>query len=320
LSDNEIPPTISTSYGDDEQSVPPAYAQRVCQSFAQLGSRGVTLLFSSGDSGVGSMSPNSDRCDIHPDPEVDVNAVPNFLPAFPAGCPYVTTVGATKGLGLDSFSMEVAAGYPADVSNYSSGGGFSNYFSRPAWQEDVVGAYMTSLTSDEVDPSMYNHSGRAYPDLAANGQHYSVVWDQSFIFVDGTSASAPTMASVIALLNDDLLANGRSPLGFMNPWLYSIGKAGFTDIISGSARGCGVAGFPAKAGWDAVSGFGTPVSIRISEIRFGEILTSSQNFLELQKLVMAQQNTAPGPSQGGYIDKGRRPQGVGEWTFGGRYF
>jgi tripeptidyl-peptidase-1 len=261
LSDSEIPPTISTSYGEDEQSVPPDYARRVCQSFAQLGSRGVTLLFSSGHAGVGSRSPTSDRCEIYPDPEVAANAVPNFMPAFPASCPYVTTVGATKGLGLGNFSMEVAAGYPANVSTYASGGGFSNYFSRPAWQDSVVRDYMNGLTPDEVDPNMYNHSGRAYPDVAANGQHYSVVWDLQFIMVDGTSASAPTMASVIALLNDDLIANGRPPLGFMNPWLYSTGKAGFTDIISGSAKGCGVDGFPAKTGWDAVTGFGTPVSL-----------------------------------------------------------
>jgi tripeptidyl-peptidase-1 len=52
--DDEIPQVISTSYGDDEQSVPLAYATRVCQQFAQLGARGITLFFSSGDYGVGS--------------------------------------------------------------------------------------------------------------------------------------------------------------------------------------------------------------------------------------------------------------------------
>ena len=46
----------------------------------------------------------------------------------------------------------------------------------------------------------------------------------------------------------------------MNPWLYSVGSAAFTDITSGSATGCGTTGFPAQAGWDAVTGFGTPVS------------------------------------------------------------
>jgi tripeptidyl-peptidase-1 len=37
-----LPQVISTSYGDDEQSVPASYAQRVCAGFAQLGARGVT--------------------------------------------------------------------------------------------------------------------------------------------------------------------------------------------------------------------------------------------------------------------------------------
>ncbi|KAL9084023.1 MAG: hypothetical protein Q9159_005445 [Coniocarpon cinnabarinum] len=51
--DAEIPQTISTSYGDDEQTVPIEYATTVCNQFAQLGARGVSLLFSSGDAGVG---------------------------------------------------------------------------------------------------------------------------------------------------------------------------------------------------------------------------------------------------------------------------
>ena len=49
---NDLPYTVSTSYGDDEQTVPLSYAQRVCQDFAQLGARGVTVLFSAGDDGV----------------------------------------------------------------------------------------------------------------------------------------------------------------------------------------------------------------------------------------------------------------------------
>lgn len=36
-----VPQVISTSYADDEQTVPKAYAERVCKQFAQLGSRGV---------------------------------------------------------------------------------------------------------------------------------------------------------------------------------------------------------------------------------------------------------------------------------------
>jgi len=264
-SDADIPTTISTSYGEDEQSVPRDYATRACQDFAQLGTRGVTLLFSSGDAGVGNPATGGGECEIYPNPDNSDGGIPNFLPAFPAGCPYVTAVGGTRGLPQDGsrtgpFNVEVAAGYPSGMSKYASGGGFSNYFARPTWQDTIVSQYVANLTSQEVEPLMFNKSGRAYPDLAANGQQYAVIWAGRTIAVDGTSASSPAMAAIVALLNDDLMASGKPPLGFMNPWLYSVGKDGFTDITSGSAVGCGVKGFPAKTGWDAVTGFGTPVS------------------------------------------------------------
>ena len=76
--------------------------------------------------------------------------------------------------------------------------------------------------------------------------------------VDGTSCSSPTFASVIALLNDRLIAAGKPPLGFLNPFLYSTGASAFNDVTSGSNPGCGTDGFPAVAGWDPVTGLGTP--------------------------------------------------------------
>lgn len=78
--------------------------------------------------------------------------------------------------------------------------------------------------------------------------------------VDGTSVASPISAGVLTLVNDALLAAGRSPLGFLNPMLYSTKGAGFTDVTSGNVTGCNstTPGFPAKTGWDAASGFGTP--------------------------------------------------------------
>lgn len=240
LSQTTIPQVISTSYGDDEQSIPLSFATSVCNSFAQLGARGVTLIFSSGDSGVGG----------------DTNCVTNdgkntstFLPAFPAACPFVTTVGATKNVNPEIVAVDAGNGFV-------SGGGFSNYFPRPAYQDKVVPAYITSLKGQFKN--LFNASGRGYPDIAAQGFHFLVVWNGTLVSLDGTSASAPTIASVIALVNDMLLAAGKPVLGFLNPWLYSGGSASFTDITSGSASGCGTTGFPAQAGWDAVTGFGTP--------------------------------------------------------------
>ena len=78
--------------------------------------------------------------------------------------------------------------------------------------------------------------------------------------LDGTSAACPTAAGVLTLVNDALIAGGRPPLGFLNPCLYERLHTAFTDVTSGSAVGCGGDGFPAKEGWDPVTGFGTPVS------------------------------------------------------------
>lgn len=44
------------------------------------------------------------------------------------------------------------------------------------------------------------------------------------------------------------------------PWLYQNAYKAFNDITSGSSAGCNTSGFPAEVGWDAVTGWGTPVS------------------------------------------------------------
>jgi tripeptidyl-peptidase-1 len=53
LAQSDLPQVISTSYDDDEQTVPYSYAVSVCNGLAQLGARGISVLFASGDSGVG---------------------------------------------------------------------------------------------------------------------------------------------------------------------------------------------------------------------------------------------------------------------------
>jgi tripeptidyl-peptidase-1 len=53
LAQSDLPQVISTSYDDDEQTMPYSYAVSVCNGFAQLGARGISVLFASGDSGVG---------------------------------------------------------------------------------------------------------------------------------------------------------------------------------------------------------------------------------------------------------------------------
>ena len=257
-SDAEIPQVISTSYADDEQTVPPSFAQTVCAQFAQLGARGVSLLFASGDNGVGP----SGACVTN-----DGSNTSAFLPAFPPSCPYVTAVGGTQ-----NFGPEIAAFNPRN--GFASGGGFSNYFARPSYQDDAVEGYLDVL--GDRFAGLYNASGRAYPDISAQGRSYIVVWNGTYVALDGTSASTPTASAILSLVNDALLAAGKPPLGFLNPWLYSNGYKSFTDILIGSAVGCDSAGFPAAKGWDPVTGFGTPVSSKPYSLPFA--LSSNRLF------------------------------------------
>jgi tripeptidyl-peptidase-1 len=247
LAQKELPYVISTSYGDDEQTVPYSYAKRACAGFAQLGARGISVLFSSGDFGVGA----NGTCVSN----VDNSTM--FIPNFPTSCPWITSVGGTE-----SFEPEVA------VKRFGSGAGFSNYFGAPSYQTEVVDAYVAGL--DGLFDGLYNKSGRAYPDVAAQGNHDAIAWNGIIRTIGGTSASSPTFSAVIALVNDALLAANKPVLGFLNPWIYGGAYKALTDITSGSAIGCNGTGFPAAKGWDAVTGFGTPV-----RLFFPLLLTSS---------------------------------------------
>ncbi|OAA58668.1 tripeptidyl-peptidase 1 precursor [Cordyceps fumosorosea ARSEF 2679] len=224
--------TYSISYGDDEPTVPDDYADAVCAQFMKLGARGVSVLTASGDSGAGGKSScQGDKV--------------TYLPSFPASCPWVTTVGGTTGYGSNEQGFR------------DGGGGFSNHFGTPDYQADAVKAYVAQLDSSIT--ASFNASGRAYPDVAAlytNFPVFSGSWEGTS---GGTSASTPTTASIIHLLNDYLVSNGKSPLGFLNPFLYKKGKDGLRDIAKGRNNVCGnKAAFPAVKGWDASTGLGVP--------------------------------------------------------------
>lgn len=245
LQQDFIPQVISNSYEDNEQTIPPAYAHAVCSKFAQLSARGVSVIFGSGDGGAGGVQPGG-SCLSNSDNSTQ------FIPLFPSSCPYITSVGGTVG-----FDPEVVAYDPRN--EYSSGGGFSNYFPRPKFQEEAVARYLERLGDQFSD--LYNASGRAYPDIAAYSVNYTVIWNGTLVRVDGTSAATPTIAAILALLNDALIAAGKPVLGWLNPWLYKKGKEAFVDVTMGSSLGCNTTGFPAVEGWDAVTGFGTPVGM-----------------------------------------------------------
>ncbi|KAF8262581.1 peptidase S8/S53 domain-containing protein [Lactarius quietus] len=238
-----LPRTISTSYVNNEVGYERGYARFVCYLYAQLGARGVSLLFSTDNFGVGQGNCVTDDGSIR------------FTPGFPATCPWVTAVGGTT-----SSLPEWAAPF--------SGGGFSDYFERPIYQQQAAATFLRHLGT-QYD-GLYNASGRGILDVAAQATGFRFFQNGLEISDSGTSGSTPIVAAIISMLNDYRLSIGRPPLGFLNPWLYGGGLGGLNDITGGSNPGCGTPGFSAVVGWDPVTGLGTPDFQRLQQTLVNE--------------------------------------------------
>ncbi|KAH9036773.1 subtilisin-like protein [Lactarius deliciosus] len=230
IMEGDIPRTISISYVVDERLISVAYATYVCIQFSMLGALGVSVLIATGDDGVGKGDCVADDGSVR------------FYSQFPATCPYVTAVGGTT-----NHDPEIAASI--------SGGGFSDHFRRPVYQEQAVTEFLRHLGNQYQ--GQYNASSRGIPDISAQALRLPIVLKGMGYLLSGTSVSTPIVAGIISLLNDYLISQGKVTLGFLNPWLYGTGMSGLTDITSGSNPGCNTGGFSAIEGWDPVTGLGT---------------------------------------------------------------
>ncbi|KAM9842819.1 tripeptidyl-peptidase 1 [Aulostomus maculatus] len=238
----DLPWVHTISYGDDEDSLSDAYMTRISTEFMKAGVRGISLLFASGDSGAGCR---------HMGQQTN-----SFRPSFPASSPYVTTVGGT------SFKNPFQVTY--EVTDYISGGGFSNVFKMPDYQVAAVEGYLKTGAASLPPQSYFNTSGRAYPDIAALSDNYWVVSNRVPIpWVSGTSASTPVVGGMLSLINDQRLLKGLPALGFLNPRLYKLKGQAIFDVTEGCHLGCldeqvQGQGFCAAPSWDPVTGWGTP--------------------------------------------------------------
>lgn len=230
---------MSVSYGNDEAQQSSTEYMYTCNSaFMKAGARGISILFASGDQGVC----GREGCGIFKF---------RFKPDFPAGSPYITSVGGTDFLNSD---------IGEEMAWQSGGGGFSDTFAIPDYQKDAVAAYKSNPDAHMPPQAYWNNTGRGYPDVSALGgtkTPYCVATGGSFTGVAGTSASSPVVAGVFAKLNGLRLAAGKSALGFLNPFIYK-NPSGFQDVTHGINKASRNYGFTACKGWDAATGFGTP--------------------------------------------------------------
>ncbi len=256
------------TYSGEIENCPDSIAnyKRVNVEFMKLGLRGVTVLVASGDDGVANFPARTNKIQC------------GFNPSFPASSPYVLAVGSTQFKGGKLTGDEVAQSSDNTPSGaITTGGGFSSLFTRLDHQDTVVTRYLQDPKSDvphaphnstSAPSKGFNINGRGYPDVAALGHNYPVIINGKSYNVDGTSAAAPVVAAMMALINNERLLRGKTkaPLGFINPLLYSLAATHpdiFNDVTEGrnncaagspTTKICCGSGFTANTGWDPLTG------------------------------------------------------------------
>jgi subtilase family serine protease len=242
---------ISLSVGIGEHCVTPAQVTTLHSVLRAARDRHITVIASAGDFGAAARP-----CGV-------LSKLVRGV-VLPASDPLVTAIGGTRLLaspmtgryvGETSWNRPPRPGAVGRKGlSAASGGGLSNLFPRPSYQDGIGG----------ID------SRRGVPDVAADadpatglallayrrGQNYIVAGG-------GTSASAPLWAAIAALA--DQYAGRR--LGLLNAGLYRIGRgsryhAAFHDITQGNNTvlfpPAQIAGYRAAPGWDPVTGWGSP--------------------------------------------------------------
>ncbi len=223
---------VSVSGSKGEHFFTPAQVTRIHAALQQAARHRVTVVASSGDTGV-----------------ISDNGPPRQV-SLPASDPLVLGVGGTAlnaSFATGAYHGEMA--WNADTE--ASAGGYSSLFRRPSYQAGVprIGQM------------------RGVPDVAADADSSTAM---SLMFAggvpypaQGTSAATPLWAAVIALADQD----ARQHLGFVNPAIYAIARSpayhlAFHDVITGDNSVFWptrlFTGYQAGPGWDPVTGWGSP--------------------------------------------------------------
>jgi len=234
------PSVISISYGSQFIGLCDAAAvKRFGSDLEKMATLGVTVMISSGDDGSGHVS----RQGINQG---------KLSPSYPASAPYAIAVGST-------YWASGTTGPEEATTQFGSGGGFSYDYEQPSYQTEAVSTYLGTV--DLPTKYAYAKTGRGTPDVSALGQDFEVFAKGRPYpgCIGGTSASSPSFAGLVTLLNKVCIAESGKTLGFANPLFYQNPQI-FRDVTLGT-NAIDVnkkEGWAAIKGWDAATGLGTP--------------------------------------------------------------
>ncbi|HTV59462.1 MAG TPA: Ig-like domain repeat protein [Verrucomicrobiae bacterium] len=238
--DNDLGDVMTESFSGCEADATQAEATQISSLAEQAAAEGITYLVSTGDSGA-------EGCD---DPDTETTASGPVSVNILASTPYTIGVGGTvfnEGTNASSYwstssnSLTTAISYiPEDVWNdscatscgsagpniWAGSGGASTFFNKPVWQASVNG--------------IPDDNARDLPDVsltAALHDGYVLCVDESceqgdVVLVGGTSASAPSFAGIMALVDQ----TQGSRQGQANYVLYRLAAAEAYSNCNGSSQ------------------------------------------------------------------------------------
>jgi kumamolisin len=230
------PSVVSISWGAPEDL---AWTQQALDAFngalQDAATLGVTVCCASGDDGSSDIRNPAQR-----DGKLHVD--------FPASSPFALACGGTKLIGSNGVIQSETVWNGGGARGGATGGGVSQRFDLPTYQ-----------TNSSVPKTAKGTAGRGVPDVAGNADPatgYQVFIDGKDAVIGGTSAVAPLLAGLLALINQRRSGLGKTPVGFLQPKIYQ-NQVLFRDITEGSNDIENLQKFVATVGWDACTGLGS---------------------------------------------------------------
>ena len=257
--ENNLADVMTESFSSCEGVTTTTEAAATSLLAEQAAAQGITYFVSTGDSGA-------EGCD---DPDTETVATQPISVNVLASTPFTVAVGGTlfndtadptKYWAATNTNQESALSYiPEDVWNDSclassstcsganiaaGGGGASTFFAKPSWQAGVTGIINdnardlpdVSLNADPHDGYVICLEASCVPDSSGNFSIY---------LVGGTSASAPSFAGIMALVDQQVAAGGGGTRqGQANYILYKLAEA--DDATLSACNGSNTLGLPAS--------------------------------------------------------------------------
>lgn len=265
--DNDLAPVMNTSFSHCEQQLGPVGTEFYYSLWAQAAAEGISAVVSTGDDGGAG-------CD---DPGSGFFAQNGVAVSGLASTPFNVAVGGTEfddtaNPGLywsetnDPTTLASARSYipekvwnessidTANVNLFAGSGGVSTLWPKPDWQ---IGAGVPNDGMRDLPDVSLNAAGHDGYTLCFGGS-----CEQGQVFViAGTSASAPSFAAIMALVNQQT----GSPQGNPNFVLYQLAAQHpeiFHDITVGDNKvpdvnGDFTVGYSAGQGYDLATGLGS---------------------------------------------------------------